>query len=143
MVFEFSIPTEPTRFASQSSQTWLREYSRQARPRGFQIRSRVSPLCAHQRSSEFRKVNYFSRSVHLENLWQVLRDVISQRKEASAFYRPKSEADQGHAYYITALENTLKTFEISKNERSTETKSRQAAPTHSKKILNLAMHSTF
>jgi hypothetical protein len=60
-----------------------------------------------------------------ENVRQVLRDVISQRKEASAFYQPKGEADDGHAYYITVLEDTLKTFE---NGQSSNGKNEASCP---------------
>jgi hypothetical protein len=45
----------------------------------------------------------------------ILRDVISQRREASVFYRPRGqvESDKGHAYYISVLEWALKTLEKS------------------------------
>ena len=47
------------------------------------------------------------------NLLAILKDVISQRRDASAFYRPRGqiESDRGHAYYITVLEWAVKTLE--------------------------------
>lgn len=53
-----------------------------------------------------------------ENLADTLRDVISQRKEASIFYQGKGESDEGHAHYVTVLEGALKTFEKSKSAES-------------------------
>lgn len=53
-----------------------------------------------------------------EDIRQVLRDVISQRKEARAFYRPQGKADGDHAHYIAVLEDALKAFEPSNNSSS-------------------------
>lgn len=53
-----------------------------------------------------------------ENLADTLRDVISQRKEASVFYQGKGESDEGHAHYVTVLEGALQTFERSKSAES-------------------------
>ncbi|KAF4621870.1 hypothetical protein G7Y89_g14475 [Cudoniella acicularis] len=66
-----------------------------------------------------------------EHLCQVLRDVISQRKEASAFYKPQGQAaaDQGHAYYIQVLEGALKTFENSRSSDSSEASSSRTSAT--------------
>jgi hypothetical protein len=52
-----------------------------------------------------------------ENLRQLLREVISQRKEAAIFYRSRGqrEADVRHAYYVQVLEGALKSFEKSIN----------------------------
>jgi hypothetical protein len=55
-----------------------------------------------------------------ETLRQVLRDVISRRKEASALYRPQGnrKADEGHAHYIQVLEGALKLFESANSSGS-------------------------
>ncbi|TVY68961.1 hypothetical protein LSUE1_G008498 [Lachnellula suecica] len=48
-----------------------------------------------------------------ETLRQVLRDVISMRKEVKAFYKPQGQVDvdERHAHYIAVLEAALKAFE--------------------------------
>ena len=55
-----------------------------------------------------------------ETIRQVLRDVISRRKEAPAFYRPQGnrKADDGHAHYIQVLEGALKVFESASSSGS-------------------------
>ncbi len=68
-----------------------------------------------------------------DNLRNVLRDVISQRKEATAFYKLKGqkEADQGHAHYITILEWALKKFEAPRKEFSSSESPQSTRPTSS------------
>jgi hypothetical protein len=69
-----------------------------------------------------------------DRLHQVLRDLITQRKEASAFYKTKGAADSGHTHYIGVLEKALKAFDDSKTESSASIYSIDcsgAAPGHS------------
>lgn len=68
--------------------------------------STIRDLCIHFRKS----ADAFARSIP-ENLRQILRDVISQRKEASAFYnsKPDRKGDAGgHAHYLKVLEEACK-----------------------------------
>lgn len=81
---------------------------------------------------------------------QALRDVISQRKEAAAFYKQRSATDEnfaknteGHLYYIKVLENVAKTFDdassISSSSKLSSTKSPSfTAPTTTEKETQLS-----
>ncbi|KAH8586168.1 hypothetical protein B0O99DRAFT_83821 [Bisporella sp. PMI_857] len=69
----------------------------------------------------------------------LLRDLIVQRKEASAFYKAtgsgSAKAEAGHAHYLVVLESALNAFDkaatLSKNSVKTRVVSK-AAPAHSR-----------
>ncbi|RDL42300.1 uncharacterized protein BP5553_02279 [Venustampulla echinocandica] len=133
---------------------WLREKAgklgyfesrRKTQPQNKKIKDRKESVLNSIKVSEIPNLIQLivSRGEDVpEYLGDVLRDVISQRKEASAYYKPQGKADEGHAHYIEVLEGALKTFESSgRMSVSDLSVAKTAAPGHSK--TDLAFNNVF
>ncbi|CZR62083.1 uncharacterized protein PAC_11980 [Phialocephala subalpina] len=73
-----------------------------------------------------------------EDIRNTLQDVISQRKEARAFYKPhgQAEANIGHTHYISILENVSRLFGRSSQRASSVSKGGSATVVEERKIVS-------